>query len=104
MPTKKTAAGREYEVDGKKFIWHPLDENDEAGNLPDVRIPLRVKLGLIRQMSGVDLDNAAMFQMLDSLAPGQADTLDEMDVNDFQAMFVAWQAEYNTVTGATPGE
>lgn len=105
MPTKKTDAGREYEIDGKKFIWHPLDENDEAGNLPDVVIPLRVKLGTIRAMSGREMDAAAMFAILEKLIPSQAEALDEMDiVTDFQPMFTAWQSEYNALTGATPGE
>lgn len=103
MPTKTTPAGREYEVDGKTFTWHPLDDNDETGNLPDISIPLRIKLKLVRQMAG-ELDNDSMFAMLEALIPGQADTLDEMDVNDFQHMFAAWQTEYNQLTGATPGE
>lgn len=104
MPTKTTKNGREYEVTGKKFVWHPLDDNDEAGNLPDVVIPLRIKLRTLRRFSGEELDNAVMFEMLEALIPDQADTLDEMDVNDFQIMFATWQREYNTLAGATPGE
>ena len=103
MPTKKNDAGRKYEVNGKKFIWHPLDDDDRTGNLPDVEIPLRIKLRTIREASG-ELDAAAMFRLLEALIPNQADALDEMDVNDFQDMFVTWQKEYNALTGATPGE
>lgn len=105
MPTKKTDTGREYDVSGKKFTWHPLDENDEPGNLPDVTIPLRLKLGTIRDLAGRDMDVAAMFSILERLIPGQADVLDEMDVvSDFQPMFETWQSEYNALSGATLGE
>ena len=104
MPTKETPAGRKYEVDGKKFIWHPLDDEGEAGNLPDVTIPLRIKLKVIRSMGSADLDAGSMFTMLEALIPDQGETLDEMDVNDFVAMFTTWQTEYNAMTGATPGE
>lgn len=104
MPTKETATGRKYEVDGKRFVWHPLDDEGDAGNLPDVTIPLRIKLKVIRSMSEDNLDASAMFRMLEALIPDQGETLDEMDVNDFVAMFTTWQAEYNSVTGATPGE
>lgn len=97
MPAKKTKAGQQYRVDGKRFVWTTEDG-------AEVVIPLRIKLKVVRQMAGRDLDNAAMFDMLEALIPDQADALDEMDVNDFQAMFVAWQSEYNAVTGATPGE
>lgn len=104
MVTKTTDAGRDYEVDGKKFIWHPLDDNDETGNLPDVTIPLRIKLKLIRKFSDRAMDNAVMFDILEAIAPDQADALDEMDINDFQECFTTWQAEYNTLTGASLGE
>lgn len=104
MPTKTTAAGREYEVTGKKFIWHPLDDDDEVGNLPDVTIPLRLKLGQIRDMAQRELDPAAMFSILERLIPGQSDALDEMDINDFAEMFRTWQVEYNALAGATLGE
>lgn len=102
MPTKKTDAGVEYEVDDKKFTWHPEDDNgNRAGG---VVIPLRIKLKLIRSMADRELDSAAMFDMLSALAPNQQDVLDDMDVNDFQEMFTTWQSEYNALTGASLGE
>ena len=104
MPTKKTATGREYEVDGKRLVWHPLDDDDEPGNLADVVIPLRLKLKLIYSMAGRDLDAAAMKDILDAVIPNQADALGEMDLNDFQAMFNTWQAEYQALSGASLGE
>lgn len=104
MPTKKTKAGREYEVDGKRFTWHPLDENDETGAIPDVVIPLRLKLGIIYEMAGRDMDAAAMTDILEAVAPKQSDTLREMDLLDFQDMFTTWQAEYNSLSGASLGE
>ena len=106
MPTKTTDAGREYEVDGKKFIWHPLDDNDEAGNMADVVMPLRFKLGIVRQMAERDLNNVTvMFDIIEAVAPGQAEVLDEMDlVTDFQPMFETWQTEYEALSGASLGE
>lgn len=104
MPTKQTEQGRTYEVDGKRFTWHPLDDDDLTGTLPDVVIPLRIKLGVIRRMNDRDLDAGAMFEILGTLVPGQADALDEMDLNDFQVMFSTWQREYQALAGATLGE
>ena len=103
MP-KKQSAGKPYTVTGKKFTWQPLDDNDERGNLPEVVIPMRIKLKVIRDLAGRDLDAAAMFEILERLIPDQADALDEMDINDFQAMFTAWQEEYAAVSGASLGE
>lgn len=97
MPEKKTKADKPYRIDGKKFIW-TTDEGDT------VTIPLRIKLGVIRAMSGKELDTGTMFEMIDKIAPGQEDVLDEQDVNDFQSMFTTWQREYNALNGATPGE
>lgn len=104
MPEKKTKAGKPYRITGKRFIWSPLDDNDERGNLPDVEIPLRIKLKVIRSMADRELDAAAMFTILEALIPNQSAELDEMDLNDFQAMFNAWQTEYNSLNGATLGE
>lgn len=104
MPKKTTKSGQPYHVDGKKFIWQPLDDDDVRGNLPDVTIPLRIKLGVIRPMAERDLGPAAMFDILEKLIPGQASALDEMDLNDFMAMFTAWQTEYEGLSGASLGE
>src|SRR4051812_8909364 len=104
MPTKKTEAGRSYKVTGKKFIWSPLDEDDKTGNLPEVAIPLRVKVSILRSMSDRDLDTDSMFDLIDAVAPGQAETLGEMDSNDFVNMFNTWQSEYHALNGASPGE
>lgn len=104
MPTKKAKGEQPYEIDGKTFVWHPLNDDDERGHLDDVRIPLRIKLKVIRSLSGRDLDVEAMFDILERLIPDQAEALDEMDLNDFQAMFETWQKEYKELSGATPGE
>lgn len=103
MPSKKTEAGVEYEVDGKKFTWHPEDDDGNRDG-KSLTIPLRVKLKLIRSMSDRDLDSSAMFDILSALAPNQQDVMDEMDVNDFQECFSAWQREYSALTGASLGE
>lgn len=81
----------------KVFTWETEDGDT-------VTIPLRIKLKLIRAMSDVDLDAKGMFVFLEALIPDQAAVLDEMDVNDFQAMFKAWQNAYNEAAGATLGE
>lgn len=104
MPEKKTKADRPYSIDGKVFVWQPLDENDERGNLPAVKIPMRVKLKVIRSLASRTLDASAMFDIFEQLIPDQAEALDEMDLNDFQSMFTAWQEEYEALSGASLGE
>lgn len=105
MPTKTTKADQPYRVTGKVFVWDPLDDDDARGNLPSVTIPMRIKLKVIRQLAGQDLDNVAtMFDILEQLIPGQTDRIDDMDVNDFTAMFTAWNTEYQSLSGATLGE
>ena len=86
-----------YTVEGKTFTWTTEDG-------AQVSIPLRVRMRLIRGMTGVDLDAEGMFKMLDALIPEQAEALDDMDVNDFADMFRAWQREYNALSGASLGE
>lgn len=105
MPTKTTNAGREYEVDGKKLTWH-AEVDTEAGEEPfDVTIPLRLKLKALRPFADQNLnDVTAMFGMLGSVIPGQAEALDEMDVNDFEQMFSTWHEEYALLNGASLGE
>lgn len=97
MPTKKTKQGHPYKVDGKAFTWTTEDESE-------VTIPLRVKMKTLRAMSDVDMDADGMFKMIEAIAPGQSEALDEMDVNDFTNMFGAWQKEYQALSGATLGE
>lgn len=104
MPAKTTKTEQPYSIDGKVFSWLPLDDNDKRGNLPEVKIPMRIKLKVIRRLAGRDLDADAMFDILEALIPDQAEALDEMDLNDFQEMFAAWQAEYQALSGATLGE
>lgn len=99
MPSKKAKTGQQYTIDGKTFVWTSTEAEVE------IRIPMRLKLKTIRAMSGRNLDDLeTMFDLLDAVAPGQGDALDELDVNEFQAMFDAWQGEYNALSGATLGE
>lgn len=103
MPTKTTKSGREYEIDGKKLLWHADVEDDETPF--DISIPLRLKLKALRPFADADLnDMRAMFDMLAGIIPHQADQLDEMDLNDFQAMFETWHEEYTALSGASLGE
>lgn len=93
-----------YTIEGRKFVWHGLDDDDER--TIDVTLPLRLKLGLMRRANGLqgDLDADDMFAILETVAPGQQDALDELDLNDFMAMFTTWQAVYTDQNGATLGE
>lgn len=102
MPEKHTGSGRRYVVTGKLFTWFPLDDDDTETE--PLSIPLRIKLGVILDLSGQDLDAVGMQQMIITLLPGVEDRLREMDVNDFQAMFTTWQSEYALLNGATLGE
>ena len=104
MPEKKTKNGQPYKIDGKRFLWSPLDDDDVRGNLPDVMIPMRVKFKLIRSLVGDDIDADGAVKFIDAIAPGQAGALDEMDVNDIMACFTAWQTEYQKLQGASLGE
>jgi hypothetical protein len=105
MPTKTTPAGRTYEVEGKKFTWHPLDDNDELGNMPDITIPLRIKMKLVWALPPGDLTPDDMRNILEALIPpDQVDVLGEMDSNDFVACFAAWNTEYGLLGGASLGE
>jgi hypothetical protein len=98
MPEKTAKTGQKYTIDGKTFTW----TTDEGAV---IRIPMRIKLGLLRNMAGKDADDVGtMFEMIDGIAPGQADLMDNQDVNDFQAMFSTWQEEYNLLNLAALGE
>lgn len=93
-----------YTVEGRRFVWHGLDDDD--ARTVDVTLPLRLKMGLIRQAAGlgIELDAAGMFTVLEAIAPDQTDAIDEMDLNDFQDMFTTWQKVYEAQNGATLGE
>lgn len=86
-----------YTIDGKTFTW-TTDEGAE------VTLPMRIKLKVIRGMADRDMDAGAMFELLEALVPNQSEVLDEMDVNDFQDMFTAWEREYKALSGASLGE
>lgn len=85
-------------IEGKTFYW-TTEDGDE------VCIPLRVKMRVLRALPpGSALDIDAMFSILHAIIPGAEDDLDDMDVNDFQAMFTAWQVAYTKSSGASLGE
>jgi len=84
-------------VVGKVFTWTTQDD-------ATINVPLRVNMGVVRSMGHGDLDADAMFDMIDAIAPGQADVIDATDTNDFMDCFKAWQSAYNDRTGATLGE
>lgn len=86
-----------YTVEGRTFTWTTEDGDT-------VTIPLRIRLGMIRQITHKALDADTMFEILDDLIPDQAEVLDNMDLNDFQSMFAAWQREYQALAGASLGE
>lgn len=103
MPEKTTAAGRRYEVDGRRFTWFPLDDDDNEGE--PLTLPLRIKLGAVRGMMGENLDASAMLAILGKIAPEDVvERMDEMDLSDFEAMFATWNKEYSALSGASLGE
>lgn len=104
MVSKVSKQGRAYDIDGRSLVWHPEDDDGAQGNLPDVRVPLRIKMGLVLKFADRDMDNSVMAEMVRAIVPNQAEAIDEMDVNDFQDMFTTWQAEYNSLTGGSLGE
>lgn len=87
-----------YRVVENTFVW----TTDEGVS---IRLPLKLKMKVIRALADKDLDNVStMFDMIDAIAPGQNDALDDQDVNDFTAMFTQWQKVYNDRAGASLGE
>lgn len=104
MPEKTTPDGRKYDIDGKAILWHPEDDDGVQGNKPDIRVPLRLKMGLVLKMAEREMDNTVMAEMITAIIPNQSEAIADMDVNDFQDMFTTWQREYNTVSGASLGE
>jgi hypothetical protein len=105
MPTKTSASGRKFDIDGRVLIWHPEQfEGDEQ--IPDVRIPLRLKLGKLLELGEQQVmsSNEKMQQLIIAIAPSQQPMILEMDVNDFQDMFSTWQREYALIAGVAMGE
>jgi hypothetical protein len=102
MVSKTSTQGRTYDIDGRRFTWHPEPFEDET--LPDIMIPLRIKMGMILDLGGREIDNAVIAEMFERIIPTQMDAVREMDVNDCQDMFTTWQTEYNNLTGAGLGE
>lgn len=84
-------------IEGKKFQW--ATEDGET-----LTLPMRVKVKVLRQLGELALDSDGMYQMAVAVAPDQADTIDEMDVNDFTDGFNAWRAAYADLAGASLGE
>lgn len=105
MPTFTSDQGRVYDVDGRYFIWHPEVWDGEPA-LPDVRIPLRMKLGRLLDIAedgnirGRGNERAVILSIIPQVEPVLAD----MDVLDFQDMFQTWLSTYNQLSGASLGE
>lgn len=105
MVTKISKENRPYEIDGRRVIWHPEDDDGNQGTLDDIVIPLRLKMNTVLQFADRDMDSVTMSEMLKAILPAvHQDKLGEMDVNDFQDMFTTWQSEYNQLTGGSLGE
>lgn len=105
MVDKTSKQGRTYSIDGRRLVWHPEDDDGLQGTMPDVTIPLRIKMSTVLALSDVELDTVGMRRMLEAIVPAsQFGFIDDMDVNDFQDMFATWQDEYNSLTGGSLGE
>jgi len=104
MPTRTTEHGREYKVDGKYLVWTTDAWEDEKSST--IRLPLRIKLGAIVKIaeSGDLNNNATQLEILLAVVPMAREALEDMDVNDFRAMFETWLTTYNTLTGTGLGE
>jgi len=98
-----TPDGRNYEVIDRLLIWHPVQFDDEPP-IPDIRLRLMLKLGRLLEIGETANSNEQMRQLMSLVSPKQVADMDEMDINDFQQMFLAWQAEYNQTAGASLGE
>jgi len=103
MRHETTEAGKGYEIIDRLMIWHP-DQFDDEPPIPEIRLPLRIKLKRLLELGETIGSNDQMRQLIAIVAPKQIESVDEMDINDFQSMFLTWQAEYNNVTGASLGE
>lgn len=105
MVDKTSKQGRTYTIDGRRLIWHPEDDDGNQGAMPDVTIPLRIKMKTVLALADQELDTLGMSKMLEAILPAsQSEFISDMDVNDFQDMFVTWQDEYNSLTGGSLGE
>lgn len=105
MVDKTSKQGRTYSIDGRRVVWHPEDDDGEQGTMPDVTIPLRIKMKTVIALANQELDTLGMSKMLAAILPeSQMPMIEDMDVNDFQDMFVTWQDEYNSLTGGSLGE
>ena len=106
MVSKVSSEGRPYDIDGRAFIWHPEDDEGDQGTVEAVRIPLRIKLKTVLAVGAEgSYNNESMMALLMSVVGDKyGDVVGEMDVNDFQDMFVTWMSEYNTLTGGSLGE
>lgn len=105
MVDKVSKQGRSYTIDGRRLVWHPEDDDGEQGSVPDITIPLRIKMNTVLELAERELDTVGMKAMLEAILPPAATAVfGDMDVNDFQDMFVTWQAEYNALTGGSLGE
>lgn len=94
-------SGRTYKVDAKHFTWTTDDRFDEPF---EVVLPLRIKLGIVRSMNDRIEDADAMAELLGKVVPEQAERFDDMDTNDFAAMYTTWKAEYELLSGSSLGE
>ncbi len=108
MVNKKTADGREYEVEnGRHLVWHADVWEDEGEKPFDVRLPLRMKAGVLFELglgSADALDYGQMRAVFEAIAPNMRDHVTEMDLLDFQKMFETWQHEYSLLNGVSLGE
>ena len=93
-----------YTVEGRRFIWHALDDDDQR--TIDVTIPLRIKYGMMKRAGllkeKIDADTVGAF--FEALIPTQQALLDELDLIDLMDMFTTWQAAYEEQNGASLGE
>lgn len=85
-----------------RIIEHNFHWMSSDPGVGEVVIPLKFKVKLLRKMREMEGEDLKfMFFMLEELTPGYQDNIDEMDMVEFQTMFSEWQAEWQSLQGAS---
>lgn len=93
MQTYTSALGREYQIDDKHLIWKTTEWDDEPSI--ELRLPLRMKLSVLKEFQNAsDRDPFALIGLFTSLWPKYADTISDLDPNELQELFQAFNERY----------
>lgn len=91
---KKDVLERELE----QFTW---ERNGHKVTLPP---PSKIKAGVIRRASKMDGDLNQIFSVIESIADEESlATIDDMEIDELNEMFIAWQAHGGASLGESQG-